>query len=100
MIGVSCKFDPLRDIKEVEQGLAVNLTDALRTGIVHETGENLSDNGIDDPGRVIGVIRDKFDAIDAARAIRKYGKKANVSPTSNEPAQASNAPAAGNASAE
>lgn len=100
MIGVVCKFNPLRDIKEVEQGLAVDLTDALRTGIVHETGENLSDNGIDDPDRVLGVIRDRFDALDADRAIRKYGKKAKVKTTPSEPAQASNTPPAGNAVSE
>ena len=41
-MGQICKFDEKRDIKRVVSGLAVNLTDALRTGIVQD-GTSTSD---------------------------------------------------------
>lgn len=72
-----CKFDPARDACEVVSGLSVNITDMLQTGIVHDSGEDLENNGIDDPSAVIGLVRDEFAAIDAMRAVRKYGKKAS-----------------------
>lgn len=75
MYDVLCKFDPLRDVCEVVSGLAVNITDMLQTGVVKDSSESLDNNGIDDPLQVIGLVRDEFAAIDAARAIRKYGKK-------------------------
>lgn len=68
-------YDPLRDVMEVESGLAVDVTEMLQTGIVHDAGESLDNNGIDDPNNIIGLVRDEFAAIDAQRAIKKYGKK-------------------------
>lgn len=69
------EFDELRDVARVESGLAVNIDDMLRTGVVKDSSESLDNNGIDDPNQIIGIVRDEFAAIDAARAIRKYGKK-------------------------
>lgn len=71
----SCRFNPDRDVLEAVGGLAVNITDMLETGIVHDSSQELDNNGIDDPTQVIGLVRDEFAAIDAMRAIRKYGKK-------------------------
>lgn len=71
-----CKFDPDRDALEVVSGLAVNVTEMLETGIVHDSADSLDNNGIDDPNQIIGLVRDEFAAIDAMRAIRKFGKKA------------------------
>lgn len=72
---VECVFNPLRDVQEVEQHLAVDIDDMLRTGIVKDAGDALDNNGIDDPSNIIGIVRDAFAAIDAQRAIKKYGKK-------------------------
>lgn len=72
------RFNKVRDIKKVESGLAIDLTDALRTGVIPSSSSPLDSNGIDDPDNILGVVRDKFDAIDAQRAIKKYGKKAAV----------------------
>lgn len=71
-----CEFNPDRDVLEVQGGLSVNITDMMQTGIVKDTSQSLDNNGIDDPEQVIGLVRDEFAAIDAMRAIRKYGKKA------------------------
>lgn len=70
-----CEFNELVDVREVVSGLAVDITDMMRTGVVKDSSATLDNNGIDDPNQVIGLVRDEFAAIDAMRAIRKYGKK-------------------------
>ena len=77
--GRDCKFDPIKDYQEVETGLVVDLSETLKTGIVKESNTVLESNDISDPDSIVGVVRDRFDAIEAERAIRKYGKKADVS---------------------
>lgn len=78
-------FDPLKDYQEVESGLSVSLSDALKTGVVKESSITLESNGIDDPEKVVGMVKNRFDAIEAERAIRKYGKKAQIPTTPSEP---------------
>lgn len=73
--GVVCKYDPLVDVGEVEPGLAVDITDMLRTGVVHSGSVDTDNNNIDDPDNVIGLVRDEFAAIDSMRVIAEYGKK-------------------------
>lgn len=75
---VTCEFNPDRDCLEVVSGLAVNITDMMQTGIVQDGGSELDYNGIDDPNAVIGLVRDNFAAIDAMRAVRKYGRKSDT----------------------
>lgn len=77
-----CKYNPLTDAMEVVNGLAVSIDDMLQTGIVKDSGETLDNNGIDDPSQIIGRINDVFDAMDAARIVKKYGKKAPSQVTS------------------
>lgn len=72
----TCKYNPDRDALEVVSCLSVDITDMLETGIVKDNSVSLENNGIDDPTQVIGLVRDEFAAIDAMRAVRKYGKKA------------------------
>lgn len=71
-----CVFDPKKDAMKVVDGLGVNIDDMLQTGIVKDSGETLDNNGIDEVGNIIGRISDVFDAMDAARIVKKYGKKA------------------------
>lgn len=77
-VGRSCKFNPICDFQKVETGLVVDLTETLKTGIVKESDAILESNGIEDPESIVGMVRDRFDAIEADRAIRRYGKKADV----------------------
>lgn len=77
-IARECKFDSKRDFQEVEQGLVVSLSETLKTGVVKESQGTLESNGITDPEKIVGVCRDRFDAIDAERAIRKHGRKAEL----------------------
>ena len=77
-IARECVFDAKRDFQEVEQGLVVSLSETLKTGVIKESQATLESNGITDPDTIVGVCRDRFDAIDAERAIRKHGKKAEI----------------------
>lgn len=70
-----CKYDARKDVEKVRSGLAVSIDDMLQTGIVKDAGETLDNNGIDNPERIIGRIRDIFDALDAQRIIKKHGRK-------------------------
>lgn len=96
------EFNPLRDVREVEDGLAVDIDDALKTGVVKDASDSLDNNGIDDPNAVIGLVRDEFAAIDAQRILRKVGKdkaKAAAAEKAAAEAAAAGAPAPSNAPA-
>lgn len=82
-VGRVCVFEALSDYQKVEQGLVYSLTDALKTGVVKESETTLESNGIDDPETIIGRVANRFDAIEAERAIRKYGKKADITPSTS-----------------
>lgn len=87
-------FNPLRDIKQVESGLAVDITDALNTGVVKDTTYVEDYNGIQEPAAIVGRISDRFDAIEASRVVHKYGRKARVESYTKQDSSASAAPAA------
>lgn len=69
-----CVADPIRDAEAVVPDLAVSIDDMLQTGIVKNSGETLDNNGIDSPDQILGRVKDVFDAIDASRVVKKYGK--------------------------
>lgn len=70
-----CKADPVKDSGELKPNISVSIDDMLQTGVVKNTGETLDNNGIDDPDKIVGRVRDVFDALDASRIVKKYGKK-------------------------
>lgn len=70
-----CESNLQRDADKVVPDLAVSIDDMLQTGIVKNSGETLENNGIDSPEQILGRVKDVFDAIDASRVVRKYGKK-------------------------
>lgn len=76
-----CVFDEKKDFMQVPQGLAVSLSESLKTGVVKDSLASLESNGIQDPEAIVGRVNDRFDAIEADRAIRKYGKKAKLPET-------------------
>ena len=67
MVVEKCPFDPLKDLKPVEQYGFIDLKNALDSSIVpSQMPESDSDyNGIDDPDKVLGKPSDVFEAIDA-----------------------------------
>lgn len=70
-----CFYDARRDCEKVIPDLGVDINDMLQTGIVKNSAETLDNNGIDNPSEIIGRISSVFDALDAARIVKKYGKK-------------------------
>lgn len=91
--GEICEYDSQRDVKKVESGLAVNISDALTTGVVKDSPYLENYNGISEPSAIIGRVADKFDAIEASRIVKKYGKKADISSSIDASTPAPSAPA-------
>lgn len=60
-----CKYDPNRDMREVDPFGYVDLGKALVTGIVPSdvTGNMSSYNGIDNPESILGTPSDVFDSM-------------------------------------
>ena len=73
----SPSFDPRRDVEGSQDWSLLSMYRYAQDWCcsVIPSGD-MSNNGIEDPANVIGLVRDEFAAIDAQRAIRKYGKKA------------------------
>lgn len=66
---IETKFDKVRDIAPTTPGLAVNMTVAIESGVVFDTGTIGEYNDLDDPSNIKGRIRDAFEAVDAQRGI-------------------------------
>ena len=60
-----CKFNPLCDVREVQNFGYLDLADVMRTGIVPSdlSASQLQFNGIEDPQSILGSPRDTFDAM-------------------------------------
>lgn len=89
---MKCEYNELRDIGKVESGQAIDLTTALRTGVIPASNSPLDDNGIEDPDNILGRVHDKFDAIDAQRAIKKYGRKVDLQKATQQQSQQPESP--------
>lgn len=71
MLVTSCPFDPVKDLKPVEQYGFIDLKTALDSCVVpSQMPESDSDyNGIEEPEQIAGRPRDVFEAIDAQKAL-------------------------------
>lgn len=71
MVCGNCVYDPVRDLKPVEQFGFIDLKTALDSSVVpSQMPESEVDyNGIEEPAQVLGSPRDVFEAIDAQKAI-------------------------------
>lgn len=69
MIEHIISFDPIKDNTEVVPGLVIDINEALRTGIVLDTGLEVEYNGIEDPNLIRGRVEDVFGAIDERNAV-------------------------------
>lgn len=66
-----CFFDPVRDLKPVDQFGFIDLKSALASSVVpSQLPESDTDyNGVEDPEAVLGTPHDVFEAIDMQRAV-------------------------------
>ena len=69
-----CKYCKERDLGEVQPGLAVDLQQAIETGVVLDTGVLEEHNNIDSPDCVVTRVRDTFHALELKKAYLEAGK--------------------------
>lgn len=71
MVVESCPFDPVKDLKPVEQYGFIDLKSALDSSIVPSQmpGSDTDYNGIEEPEQIAGKPADIFEAIDSQRAL-------------------------------
>ena len=70
-----CRFDPVKDIYEVDQFGFIDLQECLANGEVPSTIADSEDqyNGIEDPGEILGKPSDVFDAYKMGDYIKRTG---------------------------
>lgn len=70
-----CRFDPKKDIYEVDQFGFIDLQECLANGEVPSTIADSEDqyNGIEDPGEILGKPSDVFDAYKMGDYIKRTG---------------------------
>lgn len=73
MVIKSCKYDPVRDLKDVEPFGFVDLKNAfVERCVPSQVGESDADyNGIENPESILGKPSDVFEALDTAAALEK-----------------------------
>ena len=87
-----CKFNPNTDICRTVPGLSTDLRLAIDNGVVLDTGIDSNYNDVDDPARILGRVRDAFQAVDLQRSVLAAGKVSvnpESSPSSSTPSGAS-----------
>lgn len=86
MIVSECAFDPVRDLRPVDQFGFVDLKVALDSSMVPSQmpGSDSDYNGIEDPEQVLGTPRDIFEAIDAQKAAESIASSS--APEDGDPA--------------
>lgn len=84
MLFTNCQFLEGVDISPVVPAMAIDLENALETGIIPGDGITPEFNGIEDTDSVIGRVRDNFDAIEHQRNINN-AMKLYQPPTPIEP---------------
>lgn len=81
----SCPFDSLRDIQKTVPDMSVNLSAAIESGVVLDTGMIAEHNDIDSPASIIGRVQDVFDAFEAQKNILAKGRIESAKPAQPAP---------------
>lgn len=70
-----CKYNPVKDISDVDQFGFIDLEECLANGEVPATIADSEDqyNGIDDPNEILGKPSDVFDAYRMGDYIKRTG---------------------------
>lgn len=81
-----CRFNPDRDIQEVDQFGFVDLNECLANGEVPASIADSEDqyNGIDDPAEILGKPSDVFDAYRMGDYIKDKGTIKEPAPAKSE----------------
>ena len=70
-----CKYNPVKDIHDVDQFGFIDLQECLANGEVPATIADSEDqyNGIEDPGEILGKPSDVFEAYKMADYVKSVG---------------------------
>lgn len=81
-----CKFNPEKDIKDVDQFGFVDLNDCLANNEVPASIADSDDqyNGIDDPAEILGKPSDVFEAYRMGDYIKENGTIKDAAPVKQE----------------
>lgn len=71
----TCKYDPMRDILEVVEGLSVNLDKALTSGVIRDTSVPAQYNMQKELAEVGNRVSEPFDVIEYERAYTRIRKQ-------------------------
>ena len=72
-----CVYNGSTTLSEVVPGLAPDLGLAIREGVVLDTAASPEYNSIDDPLRIVGRVRDVFDAVEYQRSVAQSLKSSS-----------------------
>lgn len=86
MVVEKCPFDPLKDLKPVEQYGFIDLKTALDSSVVpSQMPDSETDyNGIEEPEQIAGRPSDIFEAIDAQKALESSAVESAVDASKDE----------------
>lgn len=86
------KHNPDKDIEVVIPNLSIVLTDVNETLTIKDTGQTITDNGIEETSEIYGIARDNFAVVKAQEAIlEKVSNRRNSSKNQGEPQRGENA---------
>lgn len=86
------KHNPEKDIEVVIPNLSIVLTDVNETLTIKDTGQTITDNGIEETSEIYGIARDNFAVVKAQDAIlEKVNNRRNSSQNQGEPQGGNNA---------
>lgn len=84
--------NPEKDIEVVIPNLSIVLTDVNETLTIKDTGQTITDNGIEETSEIYGIARDNFAVVKAQDAIlEKVNNRRNSSKNQGEPQWGNNA---------
>lgn len=61
-------FDPECDIQQTREGLNIDLSRAIREGVVQDSGTEPEYNNLDDPSKIRGRVNNVFEAMNERNA--------------------------------
>lgn len=77
-------FDKDKDIQETRLGLSIDLSRAIREGVVKDSGTEPEYNNIEDPNKVRGRVSDVFAAINERNAALNRAAAPAAAPNSED----------------
>lgn len=69
------KFNENKDLNRVVPNLSISIKESVETGAIKDTGYIPEYNGIESTDKIIGRVRDNFEAVEAMKYVSSAGRK-------------------------